>query len=457
MWTGSELDPRDGARTDQVAALVVRQVERGELSVGSALPSERDLAHRLGVSRATVVRALDRLRAGGVVVTRHGARSVIAPSDRLLDPVAPVAARGPGVLRLDLRHGTTAAPHEVETAAGRVTGRHLRSAMAGDGPPPGGSPGLRSALAEHLTEQGVPTLPSQLTLTNGADAGLDLALQALDLGPGAALTESPTYPAALGCLRRHRLEVTGWPAGPTAWDTDQLAHLVRRTRPGVIYVQADNHNPTGHSVPDSSRSAMIELLRRHQVSVISDETLRPLWLGDVGQPPALSRHRGVISLGSLSKTVWGGLRVGWIRATQDISRRLQQHPAAALLAPSAFDELLAIEILDDLAAIVRRRRRLLRLSLDALQTSLDGLRDEIAWHPPTGGMTAWLDLRHTEAAVVTTAARRLGLLVIPGAMFTADGLDRRHLRLPFTATPAQLASAVDLLSQAMWSTRVDRG
>jgi len=202
-------------------------------------------------------------------------------------------------------------------------------------------------------------------------------------------------------------------------------------------------------VPESSRPALVELLRRHRVSVISDETLRPLWLGDARQPPALSRYRGVISLGSLSKTVWGGLRVGWIRATQDISRRLQQHPAAGLLAPSAFDELLAVEILDDLAAIVGRRRRLLRLSLDALAASLGDVSHDVAWQIPTGGMTAWLELLHTESAVVTTAARRLGLLLIPGSMFTADGFDRRHLRLPFTATPSQLASAVSLLRQAI--------
>ena len=452
MWQVAELDPRDGRVTEQVAALVERHIDRGELSVGSVLPSERELARRLGVSRVTVVRALGLLRSRGVVVTRHGSGSVVAPRDRLLDPVAPAKPGGADGPQLDLRFGTTAAPHEVAEAAARVAREALRAAMAGDGPPAGGSPSLRAALAQRLTDEGVPTLPSQLTLTSGAAAGLDLVLQALKPGPGVALTESPTYPTAIACLRSHRLDVTGWPAGPTAWDTDQLAHLLRRSRPKVMYAQPDNHNPTGHSIPSARRPEIVELLRRSGVSLICDETLRPLWFSESPQPAALSGQRGVISLGSLSKTVWGGLRVGWVRAPRELTRRLHRLPAASFLAPSAFDELLAAEILSDLAAIVDRRRRILRANLETLRSAIDRVSD-VAWHPPSGGMTAWLQLTDADAAGVVSAADRLGLLLTPGALFTPDSFDRRHLRIPFTPSPAQLVSAIGLLERAIADSR----
>jgi len=456
MWQATELDPRDGPVSEQVAALVVRHVERGALSAGSSLPSERDLARRLGVSRVTIVRALAALRARGVVATRHGSGSVIAPTDRLLDPVAPTAPRGGNTHHLDLRFGTTAAPHEVEEAAARVAGGGLRAAMATDGPPAGGSPGLRAALAERLTGEGVPTLPTQLTLTSGAAAGLDLVLQALAVGPGVALTESPTYPTAIACLRRHRLEVVGWPAGATGWDLDQLAHLVRRTRAKVIYVQPDNHNPTGLSIPAARRPELGELLRRTGVTLIVDETLRPLWFEDSPQPPPVGRQPGVISISSLSKTVWGGLRVGWVRASQDVTRRLHRLPSAAFLAPSAFDELLAAEILDELAAIVGRRRRILHANLGTLAEAI-AAGDDVTWDPPSGGMTAWLELASDDASAVATEAGRRGLLVTPGALFTPDSSDRRHLRVPFTPSPGQLVSAMALLREAMVASRVGAG
>jgi len=437
---------------EQVAALVVRNVERGALSAGSSIPSERELARRLGVSRVTVVRALALLRSRGVVATRHGSGSVIAPTDRLLDRVAPSAPPGTATGHLDLRFGTTAAPREVEDAAARVAGEGLRAAMATDGPPAGGSATLRALLAQRLTAEGVPTLPTQLTLTSGAAAGLDLVLQALALGRGAALTESPTYPTAISCLRRHRLEVVGWPAGASGWDIDQLAHLVRRVGPRVMYVQPDNHNPTGLSIAAARRSELVELLRRNRVTLIVDETLRPLWFEDSPQPPALGRHPGVVSINSLSKTVWGGLRLGWVRASQELTRRLHRLPSASFLAPSALDELLAAEILDELAAIVQRRRRILHDNLGTLSDAVDAI-EEVAWHPPSGGMTAWLELTRDDSGAVASTASERGLLLTPGAVFTPDNSDRRHLRVPFTPPPGQLVSAVALLREAMVASR----
>ncbi|MGH3371434.1 MAG: GntR family transcriptional regulator, partial [Nocardioidaceae bacterium] len=113
MWRAADLDPGDGTKTEQVEGLVLRRIERGDISIGSRLPSERVLAERLGVSRVTVVRALDQLRAEGVLETRRGSGTHVRPLDRLLDPVAPAStvSRGDRPL-LDLRFATTAAPHD---------------------------------------------------------------------------------------------------------------------------------------------------------------------------------------------------------------------------------------------------------------------------------------------------------------------------------------------------------
>lgn len=448
MWQVGELDPADGTKTEQVEALVLRRIERGDLSIGSRLPSERVLAERLGVSRVTVVRALENLRADGVLETRRGSGTHVRPIDRLLDPVAPastVMAAADDRPLLDLRFASTAAPHDVAEACAELVTGGLPLAMGGDGPPAGGSAGLRAAIAARLTSEGLPTEPDQLTLTVGAAAGLNAVLAGLDLGPGTAITESPTYPAALDILRRHRLDLVGWPAGASAWDPDQLAHLARRHKPKVIYLQADNHNPTGLSLPADRRTQVVEIARRGGAVLISDETLRPLWLGPGEQADPLSRHPRTVSVGSLSKTVWGGLRVGWVRTGRQLRRRMAASAQLSITSPSALDELLAATILDRLDGIVRRRRARLRANLAALEKGLRQLPG-VAWTTPTGGMTLWLELTDQRARRVVQEARRDGLLLGAGDMFSPGGADRRHIRIPFTATPDVLGLVVDRLA-----------
>lgn len=449
MWTVADLDQADGSRTDQVAALIVRRIERGDLAIGSRLPSERDLAEALGVSRVTVVRALGLLRDEGTLSTRHGSGSSVQPLDRLVDPVAPASTVQTGDRPVvDLRYATTAAPQDVAAAYGRLMGTALAGAMAGDGPPVGGSTGLRTALASWLSTSGVETDAAHLTVTVGAASALEATVAALDLGPGTALTETPTYPAALDIFRRHRLDVVGWPAGSTGWDIDQLTHLCRRLRPAIVYLQADNHNPTGLSLPAERRVAAVAEIQRSGAIVISDETLRPLWLADARQPPAISALPRVIGIGSLSKTVWGGLRVGWIRSSRLLRRRLVAGAPPGLISPGALDELLAIELADRLDEIADRRRSLLRHNLTGLEAALSTLPD-VAWSTPTGGMTLWLELLAHRPRQVVTAARRAGLLLSHGELFTPDQASRRHLRLPFTASTETLTLAVDRLREAM--------
>jgi DNA-binding transcriptional MocR family regulator len=452
MWRAGDLDTADGSKTEQVEGLVLRAIDRGELSIGSRLPSERVLADRLGVSRVTVVRALDHLRAAGVVSTRRGAGTQVLPMDRLLDPIAPASTGTAGVRvggpLLDLRYATTAAPHDVADACEQLVGTTLGDAMGGDGPPPGGSAALRTAIAEHLTAQGVSTTPDQLTLTVGAAAGLNAVLAGLDLGPGTAITEAPTYPAAFDILRRHGLEVVGWPAGAGGWDPDQLGQLCRRLKPKVVYLQSDNHNPTGLSLPGDRRTAVVETVRRSGAVLISDETLRPLWFDGGAQPEPFSGYPRTIGIGSLSKTVWGGLRVGWVRTGRQLRRRINASAQLGITSPSALDDLLAQAILGRLDRIVARRRTRLRGNLAALQTGLAGL-DGVAWQPPTGGMTLWLELTDLRPRRVLETARAAGLLLGPGELFSPGGADRRHLRIPFTAPPDAMALVVERLGHAL--------
>ncbi|MEU1182963.1 hypothetical protein ABZ464_36055 [Streptomyces sp. NPDC005820] len=193
---------------------------------------------------------------------------------------------------------------------------------------------------------------------------------------------------------------------------------------------------------------------RLPLTVIADETMRDLDLRTPpgGEPPLAGP--GVIQIGSASKTVWSGLRVGWIRARADLVRELRANPLQAQLSPPPLEQLIACELLGDgLAAVLTDRRSRLRAQRDHLAAHLDVLLDGTAgtYDLPDGGLTIRLHLgTATRAADLTARAARHGLALTPGPHFAADRTTlAHHLRLPFTAGPEALTRAVGLLRRCL--------
>ena len=450
------LHPRGTSVTHEVAATLRGLMARGELRPGMRLPSERALAARLSVSRATVVRALARLRYEGLVHTRHGSGTFVATSDRLIDTVAarqdlpsPAAVAGPDAL--DLRWATTAGPADLAEVVQAAVRDALPVALRGDGATSGSLGGLTELLAGYLTRSGLPTGPGQLTLTSGAMTGLGLVLDVAGPAGRLAVTETPTYPGALRLLSQHGRRTRGWPAGPGGWDPGHLARLLRAGSPGVLYVQPDGHNPTGASMPAAARDAAVGAAAAGWL-VVTDETMRPLTLaGDQAPSLAALDHR-VAVVSSLSKTVWGGLRLGWVRAPAALTRQLRAAAVATGAGPSALDQITAVRLLPTLDQVIQRRTRLLAENLQYLEHRLRSLAAAgatIRWSRPAGGITLWLDLHPRSSYEVVRECARLGVLLEPASTYAADGRDDRHLRIPFTLPPAALDQVADTLAAVL--------
>ena len=305
--------------THEVAAALRGRITHGELRPGLRLPSERALASQLGVSRVTVVRALTRLRLEGLVVTRHGSGTFVAATDRLVDMIAARPARldphGPDAL--DLRWATTAGPADLLPAVQAAIHDALPAELHGDGTNGDSTTRLTELLAHQLTRSGLPTQPDQLTLTSGAMTVLGLVLDVASPPGGRTITETPTYPGALRLLSQRKRRVRSWPAGPDGWDPGHLARLLRQGPPGVLYVQPDGHNPTGATMAAETRAA---IAAPSGWLVVADETMRPLHLTATTHASLAATDYRVIVVSSLSKTVWGGLHLGWIRAPAAITR-----------------------------------------------------------------------------------------------------------------------------------------
>jgi DNA-binding transcriptional MocR family regulator len=448
--------PGDGVSlTHQVAATLRSWIAQGELRAGLRLPSERALAARLGVSRVTVVRALTRLRLEGLIVTRHGAGTFVAATDRLMDTVA---ARRAGALDspaaraeeiLDLRWATTAGPAGLTRVIAAAMEHGLPAALPRDGGVED-SDVLAEALAGHLSATGLPTRADQLTLTSGAMAGLRLILETAGPPGRVAMTETPTYPGALRILGQQRRRLLGWPAGAAGWDPDRLTQLMRSGGSGVLYVQPDGHNPTGGTMSPAIRAAVGQAARTPGWVIVADETMRPLNL-TAEQPPSLACcSDAVLVVSSMSKIVWGGLRLGWIRAPVAMTRQLRAATAAIGAGPGSLDQAVGLELLSSLGGIIERRTRLLAENLQYLEARLRTLgRPGLAWQRPAAGITMWLDLGGRSSHEVVQQCARLGVLLEPASTYTVGGRDDRHLRLPFTAPPAILDRVADVLGQAL--------
>jgi len=243
-----------------------------------------------------------------------------------------------------------------------------------------------------------------------------------------------------------------WPAGAADWDSADLARLLRAGSRGVLYVQPDGHNPTGATMPPSTRETIGRIAAAAGWLVVADETMRPLHLaGDAVASLAAADHR-VIVVSSLSKTVWGGLHLGWVRAPAGVTRQLRSAAAAMGAGPSALDQITTAQLLPSLDSVIQRRTRLLAENLRHLEHRLRGIGPaKLRWHSPAGGVTLWLDLHPRSSHEVVRACARLGVLLEPASTYAINGRDDRHLRIPFTVAPSTLDRVADALTAVLGS------
>jgi DNA-binding transcriptional MocR family regulator len=434
--------------SDAIARGVREAILDGRIPVGARLPSERALAQALDVSRGTLVATLSQLRRDGWLQTRHGSGSHARLPPSFTDRTTPWSLDHPGTdLELDMTQAVTAAPYDrYLDAAGDAIDR-FGPILLDDGGPGAGLPELRDVIAARYTAGGLLTRADQILVTSGAQAALALLLDELHNRRRPVLVESPTYHGALRMLRRRQARLVTAGVTTDGWDRDHIDHAVRTTGAALAYLMPDFHNPTGALMAERERHRLARLADRHQMTVLVDETMRDLDLRIPAVPPAYLAGRQVIAVGSTSKIVWGGLRIGWIRASATLIQQLLRNPLQAGLSSPPLEQLIAVQLLADPDELLSQRRAQLRTQRDHLAALL---ADHEAWSftVPPGGLAIWLRLHHTTARALAGSARDHGLALAPGPQFSADGTLTRHIRIPFTAHPPALTRAVAILRQA---------
>jgi len=447
---------KEGPRGRQIVAQIQGLIERGALRRGERLPSTRQLADQLGLHRSTVAAAYQELWALGLLegrpgavhrVRAPGAQATQAPASgeafpwasRLahLGRPAPGTARGEGQISfLDFAMDPRLMPVEAFSRSLRaVLRRHGAGAMGyGD---PRGQAGLRALIAERLGRHGVQAGPEEVLVTFGAQQALELALRGLTRPGDAVLVESPTYSQFLRLLQLLGLRALPMPEGPGGPDLAALDALVARERPALCYVMPSFQNPTGRCLGPGEREGLLALCARHGLPILEDGFTEEMkYFGRPILPlKALDRTGLVVYVGTFSKVLFPGLRLGWLAAPEPCVAALTALRAAGELGPSpllqeALDHFIRTGQFDQhMARLHRRFRRRMETAHAALRRELDPAR--VAWEAPDGGYLVWLRVEGVDPSLDLEAAlAREGVLVRDGRAFYPGGTaPARALRL----------------------------
>jgi DNA-binding transcriptional MocR family regulator len=430
---------RSVALADALRALVVD----GRLLPGTRLPSTRDLATELELSRGSVTRAFARLDEAGYVTARTGAGTVVTlPASHR---AAPLPERTDGVV--DLTVAALPAPDPLLAEAVERAARGLARHLPGLGYSAAGLPELREAVAARLTARGLATSADEVLITAGAQHALRLIMD-LHVGPGdRVLVDAPGYPRTLAAIRAARARAVPIALGPRGWDAGAWADAARVAAPRLAVVVPDYQHPTGLVMSAAARKAIATTCARAGAVLVADETCSELRLDGPALPAPLGTFGAAITVGSMSKAAWAGLRIGWVRASARTIRELIAVRTAVDMASPMLEQLVALEVYRNWDAVLASRRALLRPRRTAL---FDALAEHApAWEVrrPTGGISAWARLPTPDATRLAAAAADHDILLSPGPAFSVDGTFEHHVRLPFTLAPETIATTIATLAR----------
>lgn len=453
----------------QLARSIQQRIRSGALPAGTRLPTVRQLAQQLNITRLTVHSAYAELQSGGWIEATVGRGTFVAQRiDALLTP--PQAALGrevtPAGMLADILHmtqipglmGLAKADPAVELFPLRNWQRANEMALAAGGPEllsyttAQGDLRLRAALAELVRERGLSAGPDEIVVTAGVSQGMSLIAEILARPGDTVFVEQPTYLGLLNILAARGIQAVGLPIDSEGLVVDALAEALETQRVAFLYTIPTFQNPTGVCMSPARRAALLDLAARHELLIVEDDIYGRL--GYEGAPPpalkADDRRGHVIYLSSFSKSLMSGLRMGYAVAAPALVRRLVlARQAQDLCSPPLTQRALATFIEEGwLHAHIRRMLPRYRERRDALLRAMERFFPAgVFWTRPQGGFAAWVTLPFgLSVADLYLSAIGRGVAFAPGDVFNAAPDARPHLRLCYGAeSPERITEAVTVL------------
>jgi 2-aminoadipate transaminase len=313
-----------------------------------------------------------------------------------------------------------------------------------------GLPALREAIARSLPWQ---PDPSQVLITTGSQQALDLVAKVLIDQGSRVLVETPTYLGALQAFTPMEPQFVSVASDAQGIDVADF----RRKAPGArfLYVLPNFQNPTGNTMSEARRAALVAAAHELGVPIVEDNPYGDLWFDTPPPAPLTARNpEGCVYMGSFSKTLAPGLRLGFLVAPKALYPKLLQAKQAADLHTPSFNQRMVAEVLKDgfLERHVPTIRALYKAQRDAMLAALKAhMPAGVTWNEPAGGMFLWVQLpEHANSLALLEKAVEKNVAFVPGAAFFADAPQAHTLRLSFvTASSEQINIGIAALAQML--------
>ncbi len=437
----------------------------GALARGERLPPTRELAGSLGLNRATVAAAYELLESEGLIRGHVGRGSFVEGPPEKAEPLD-----WESVISAEQRFPLPAPAARISFSASRPSEllfpldefrATCQEAIQSDdaaqilqlGPAAGYGP-LRRYLLEQARQHGTAGPDDDVVITSGCQQAFDLIQRVLASRGETVLLEDPVYPGLRNVFLRGGARVVGVPVGDSGVDVDALAKTIDKEHPRLMVLTPNFQNPTGTTMAEAARKAVLAQARRAGVIVIEDDLYTELrYRGtDIPSLKSLDPAGGTILLSSFSKIAFPGLRVGWAIGPRRFIARLIEAKALSDLHSDQLSQAVLLRFASS-GRLAVHREKMIRAGAERLHACLAACATElppgIRYTQPEGGMNLWVRLPEPlDAAAMAASAERDGVSFFPGAHFAVSRPHKHSLRLSFAGLdPRDIATGLKIIGR----------
>lgn len=443
---------------NQIVNYIINEISTGNFVIGTKLPSQRKLSEVFEVNRSTIVQALDELRSRGLIEGKSGGgtriinntwsllsstsklnwenyidRSIHKPNLRTIQMVNKLEYEE-DIIRLGTGEpGPELFPQDMMNKVLNKCSNKIKSLGYLEAK---GLLGLRNVLSQYLKSYGLDAPPSSILIVSGALQALQLISLAL-IPPGSRiLMENPSYLKSIHILQSLGMNLVGLEMDDKGIVPNEISKNTGKKVNTLLYTIPTFHNPTGILMTEDRRLEILDTCQNSRIPIIEDDVYRELWIDELPPMPlkAEDKNGNVLYLGSISKSLAPGFRIGWVVGPEHVIERLSDIKMQTDYGSSSISQLLLTEWISSgyYTEHLKKSRLQLKLRRDkALEILSKNFKDIAIWNVPKGGFYIWLKLKYNISMNrLFSEAIKEKILINPGNIY--DFSDSQNLRISYS-------------------------